>query len=147
MVTKEEIKTDARDLAERIRDYSRSQKDLWQQVPLLALEAQGRKYFSARYTLAYSAGHWGIGPSDEDSYRQRWWKKVDLKNGELLDVLDKNASYSDVLELAAHISDLDAKMIVNRLKGEIRLPEGCGYDPSWREKIRRNSNILSLKVI
>jgi hypothetical protein len=68
-------------LEEKIRDYCRSQKELWRRVPYLALQANSiGRYYHAQYALAYESGLWRVGKADYPSGQIF----VDLESGELV---------------------------------------------------------------
>src|SRR3989338_153814 len=79
---KREIETGGRDLVGKIRDYSRSQVELWQQVPLLALEADVRDTSDhiSDYGRWYSYGYLPL----HGSYVNDYTVAVDLATGELV---------------------------------------------------------------
>jgi hypothetical protein len=43
-----------------LQAFSKKQKELWQQVPYLALQADGRGGYSGQYSYAYSCGFWKL---------------------------------------------------------------------------------------
>ncbi len=77
-----EIVTGAEKIVEFVRDYSRSQKEFWQRIPLLALEADGRDGFYDNYYRAYRQGFWALQSSVSRGYYSVY---VDLSTGELVD--------------------------------------------------------------
>lgn len=106
----------AENLANEIRAFSRRQDDLWQRVPWLALEADGRTGYDGRLMGAYLEGYWGLGQVLEDG---KFLVYVDLATGELVGRPDYNprilAPTRDVLLLANHVKSLDASFVISEL--------------------------------
>ena len=119
---KQEIKNRTKDLANLVREYSRSQKELWQQVLLLALEAQGKKYSLDNYNRALKEGYWGV--CETATAYGKYWAYVDLETGELVNPYEKTRLAPDkvVLRLAGSVRELDAERIVAELKVESEKP-------------------------
>lgn len=123
---KREIENGAKDLVERIREYSRSQVELWQQVPLLALEAdvRDRSDHTNAYTRMYNYGYLLLEGSKVDGdYRVC----VDFATGELVDPAPalyvsalgskpEPARDEYVLKLAFGLKELDAQNLVSKLQ-------------------------------
>ena len=74
----EELKCE---LVERIRKYSRSQKEDWRKVPMLALEAEGRTGYSDNRSRAYMQGFWALEESVKDGYYRAY---IDLETGDIV---------------------------------------------------------------
>lgn len=121
-----EIETGAKDLVERIRDYSRSQVELWQQVPLLALEADVRDTsdHANAYTRMYCYGYMLLWESMADG---DFTVCIDLATGELVDPAPalyvsalgskpEPARDEYVLKLAFGLKELDAQHLVSKLQ-------------------------------
>jgi len=142
-----EILEDAKSLVVRIREYSVEQSSLWQQIPNLVLNAEGRTGFSEDYRLAYMWGYWAI-----DGSRSNTGKHarvfVDLDGGELVNY---NSAYNtgveqglarddEVLKLAMCLDELDVHAIIRMLKQEAKQPYPSYYkaeeQDSWRESLR-----------
>ena len=143
-----EIETGARDLAERIREYSRSQVELWQQVPLLALEAQEKDSPNNEYRRAYEQGYLSV---NDDDFTPAC---VDLETGELIrlslvwtdskGVLQPKIDYTnpeqapDYAVLIAYSLDLlDAERIVKELKDIREFDILLRKDDAWREQLKQ----------
>ena len=155
-----EIIASAKKIVEEISNYSKSQKNLWQKIPLLALEADGISGFNDNYSRAYREGFWALeGSIDENGYSIY----VDLSSGELIDAysaskvfsicnlkISKNsmlepAQKEKILKLAFNIKELNAQNIVNSLKKESKQPYSSYYDSSkqkkWRTKTKTELNL------
>ena len=148
-----------------MRDYSRSQKELWQRIPLLALEADGRTGFSDNYSRAYRSGFWAL---DESVSGGDYLVYVDLATGELVDAYSASSSISvcdvdvpkdsaltpareeEVLKLALNLDGLDAQQIVTSLEEEARAPYSSYYDlkeqEAWRTETRTELNLPQFYV-
>ena len=109
-----EIIANVEKVVEEIRDYSKSQIKLWQRIPLLALEADGRTGFRGNYSKAYHNGFWALDGSFSDGH---YLVYVDLSNGELVDeYVLKPARNKEVLQLVFNLEELDAQKIVTSLE-------------------------------
>lgn len=151
------------DLVERIYAYSASQKEHWQQIPFLALEADGRTGFSDVFARVYHTGYWALGrPIVHGSYQIY----VDCADGSLVDAASvSDFVYDDVvitntnkharkpsqtatLSLATHLEDLDAKAIVKDLQKQTTRPYAKCYDPkkhdAWRDDLRARLGIETI---
>lgn len=99
-----------------IQAFSKRQKELWQQVPYLALQADGRSGFSGQYATAYMTGFWVISGRDSNPYRVNcvtgaicYWSdtapEVDPVNTGLLqvsiDLIDVNRIIDELKKTAA----------------------------------------------
>ncbi|MFA6603754.1 MAG: hypothetical protein WCT10_02835 [Patescibacteria group bacterium] len=143
---KKAIEKTTADLAESIRAYARSQKEQWQLVPWLALEADGRSGYLDNYSRAYNLGVWALRATSSHGCYLIY---VDLATGELVQSYTFHntrgklvtASDREVLVLATHLEELDAAMIVKELQKESKKPTNKFYEPAeqaaWRGKIRR----------
>jgi hypothetical protein len=154
--TLEEIaaKTDA--LVKSIRDYARSQQELWRKVPWLALEADGRGSYNSTYALAYSRGFWNLYEAVRDDCDR---VVVDLATGELLDAevayeepFEQSrkaygfAAAEDVLPLALAMESLDAQALINSLEKELNASRASQCNEplaqrEWREKTRKKYHV------
>ena len=140
---------DIKDLAERLvaslRELSVSQASLWQQVPYLALQADGRTGYSDQYSRAYRQGYWAIEPSlmDYGSYMIY----VDLETGEFVDgyIPTNSANAKNILMLANYPEQLDVYRIIRYLKKECKKPTQKNYDKkeqkTWRESLRKKFSL------
>ncbi len=159
------IIADAEKLAEGIRNYSKAQKKLWQRVPLLALEADGRDGFLDNYSRAYDTGFWALEAGIRDGCYSVY---VDLATGELVDAYSASGGFSvcdidvpkeskikpagkeDVLTLAFRLDELDARKLVNSLERKAKEPYPSYYNPeeqeAWRDKKRKELNLQELFV-
>lgn len=136
----EDIKQVMRNLAERVKRFSENERDLWQKVPYLALQADGRSGYSDQYSRAYDQGFWAIHSSAVNGYYRVY---VDLETGRLADPsnLIKTPCDEDIITLAAHLDELDAQNIVTELGKYSTEPTYKGYDPNkqneWRNGLIR----------
>lgn len=100
-------------LIKTLQDYSRSQVELWRQVPALAREADGlRNHTSGRYQMAYLSNYWPISSSDIHGL----W--VNLQIGEL----GRSQLFGEIElgKLDSILRGLDANEVINLLKVEIK---------------------------
>jgi len=146
-----------------IRDYSKQQRNVWQRVPLLALNADGITGYSDIYSRAYNQGFWALeGSINSGKYRIF----VDLATGELVNAEQASskeflASYNydkqsvltrandeDILNLAFHMEELKARKIASELIRISKQPYWKGYDKSkqeqWRLKVKKTLNLNEL---
>ena len=143
---KQKIEDIRKDLVEMIREHSRSQKELWRQVPYLALEADGRDGYSDNYSRAYHTGYWAI---DAGVVRGHYTVYVDLENGDLVDPYspDEPAWDGDVLRLANSVKELNAKKILKELKEEAQEPTHAAIEhppKRWRKRLRKELGLKKL---
>lgn len=158
--SKELVNAAALEIVKDIRDFSLFQKGLWQRVPYLALEANGRKGFSDKYSCAYDSGFWQLDGSIKNGH---YYVYVDLETGELVDAASvsgmplnlrdqevivpprenarKPAKNEDVLGLAFHLDELDASAVISSLEQQIREPYPSYYkaheQEAWRNDFRQ----------
>ena len=131
-----EINKAAEDLDGKIRDYSKSQKEIWRRVPYLALQAWGVQEYYTTWSLAFKFGLWPLdwSTSKEDTPLSPF---VDLATGELVDLADevelktldylvqeqlRPAQSYDVLELVEDLGQINSASIITRLENESRKP-------------------------
>ena len=115
-------------LAGEIRDYARSQRELWRQVPWLALEADGRTGFGEG--IVYRRGYL---PVLTVGYTKLY---VDCESGELVRWSENRmppAEDADVLLLLKGMEELDASGLIDALEAEAAEPYFYGYDPAKQE--------------
>ncbi|MDP3640785.1 MAG: hypothetical protein Q8R53_06340 [Nanoarchaeota archaeon] len=159
-----EIIANAEKVVEDIHNYSRSQKELWQKIPLLALEADGRTSSNGNYYRAYHSGFWGL-DNGSDQCRSVY---VDLATGELVDAYSafshffpgdvavpkksvlKPAREEEVLKLAFNLEELDAKNIVASLEEEAKERYSSYYNlkeqKGWRDELRTKLHLPEFYV-
>lgn len=143
----ERIEKDVQELTDFIRDFSKEQKDLWQKVPYLALQADGRSGYSGQYSRAYEQGYWAIKGSTSEG---RYTVYVDLETGELVDAFDPRKPADNknviVLALALALKELKAAEIVKKLSDEAKKSHYKDYkirnQIEWRRSLK---NSLGLK--
>ena len=155
MKLEDRIATNAGDIVEMVREYSRTQNELWRRIPHLALEADGRTGHSETYGLAYSYGYWHLD--------REYGIHVDLENGELVSssniwkgALDTHllpdekrlANDSKVAALIFNLHKLDARAIMEHLKTVARKPYGSYYNAKkkdvWREETRKIYDVTEI---
>jgi hypothetical protein len=143
-----------KELVDGIRQYSLSQNKLWQRVPLLALEADGRTGFSDQHARAYENGYWALESSAKEGRYQIF---VDLADGRLVnpEYISPNGSKwkelaqdKIVIQLGFHLHELDASAITCGLELDAQKPypryyHGKEYD-LWRERKRRELRLEEL---
>ncbi|MCX6788285.1 MAG: hypothetical protein WCO21_01340 [bacterium] len=119
---RDSISADADALVEKIRAYSRAQKDLWQLVPWLSLHAYagiGRSD-EKEYETAFRNGVWMIHASMKPGLFGSYIIGIDCATGEPC----KGTHYSEladsaeILKCAPFIEEFDAFEIVSRLNEE-----------------------------
>lgn len=150
---REGIVQHAMTLEESIRDYARSQKEGWQQIPLLALEADGRTGFSEKYSRAYKSGYWALESSIRDG---RYQVYIDLETGELVDASSVDSSFpildldipkegnpqpakpECVLQIAHCMQELHAPFLIEKLKlkGGEPVQVHTEKNENWREVLK-----------
>lgn len=127
---------DAQALLERIKEHIRAQKELWQQIPWLALQADGRHHSlfapPVRYRGVHAAGYWRISCNGNDI-------DVDCETGEIYERKTTREGHPHfVLALALTPSCLDAQAIIDKLRREACTEHDRGLDPEkqgrWRER-------------
>jgi hypothetical protein len=119
-------------LCNELRQYTKSQLDLWQQVPWLSLHADGRDGAMGhpQYAPAYLSGSWALSVDSKVPYYYRPY--VDCATGEIQIV--KNSVHSpatddDLLPLLRHIDQLDAAAVIADLQ-----QQSSSSRPSWISK-------------
>lgn len=120
-------------------EFVRSQRELWQQIPLLALKADGRTGYSDAYARAHRQKLWAIDSSVGSQGLRGYSVYVDLETGELVNPYDrtKPASRSSVLHLK--IEELDASKLIEALEKQAQVP--FFNDPMETEYRRRMAAI------
>ena len=132
-----DIRSGTKELVSKIREFARMQKDLWQRVPYLALQADGRTGHNDQHGRAFGQGYWAIGASSE---RGCYTVCVDLETGELVSAFDprKKASDEDVLRIAAAPDQIDAESVIAELRSEAMAPTVWYYKPEEKERWRKS---------
>ena len=131
----DQLLEDRRKLAEAMRNYSRSQKILWQQVPDLALEADGR----SGYLDETHRNVLGIRALPSGTWDRTYHLFVDLETGDLVSGHElRTLSDDDVLKIKP--DDLDASRLVREL-----IERGAREDneeaAAWRDEMRRTHGL------
>lgn len=154
----EEIALHSALLANAIRSYCRSQRDIWRQLPQLALLCDGRTGWSSQLSFCWRSGYWGFNPAGPFGHLPA----VDCANGELV-IPSKGVLADDgfVLTLAASLDGIDAEAVADGLRQSVSRPQAeyvgppPGFSPvggkyrsvvegvtTWRERVLSGSNGL-----
>lgn len=134
----EKLETATKELIDTVRKLSIEQKDTWQKVPYLALQADGRTGYSDQYSRAYHQGYWAIEASVRNgSYRIY----VDLETGELVSAFDprKKARDEDVLLIASNLGQIDAAWLIEKLHSRSLESVGSYYNATKQERWRQET--------
>lgn len=134
----------------KLNQFTQSQKKLWQKIPWLALEADGRcdEDYPKGIATAYQSGYWRI---DID----RCHTFIDLATGELVCLGGKEMRYppgkEKLLMILAHPEKVDAGEIIAILKKAPRpLHSSKAHEKplinEWREKTRIKYNVKKIFV-
>lgn len=112
------------DYIEALRQYCREQKSLWQQVPWMALQADGRTGWSESYARAYESGYWTLERVMVHSYYVGF---VDLATGELVGIgpgqsLSTAAPLNGDFALQVSIKDIDAAQVIGEIQQAVMSP-------------------------
>lgn len=145
MKAKLQEKADA--LIKEIRQYSESQKELWQKVPYLALQAEGRGKHKGEFVFGnlYYNGYMHLGCTwGEYSH----YASVDLETGIIVRNNYKNGPADDGLvgKLAGHIDEIDASIVLRHFEELASQP----YDKSMCiadiDEIEEKKNVIIQKL-
>lgn len=138
-----------------IKEFVLSQKELWQQVPYWALQANGKLGFINTYQTAYTRKAWLVFSGTRDGF---YTLAVDCLTGELIWPhsigKDSNRDIPDKDVIVANLEELDAAKIIEGLQKSAQGPDlspaqyGIGYRNGghWREVIMQKNNILIPEV-
>jgi len=140
-----ELNSKAEDLVAKIREFSKSQKELWQKIPYLSLQADGRAGYSDGLSRAYRNGFWELECSLVSGFYQVY---VDLETGELVNassVSARQASDKNVLKIALNLEQLNAQKIITCLEERACQPYPTYENPikqdSWRVETKEKLNL------
>lgn len=123
------------DLVSIVREHSQSQREQWQRIPYLALQADGRSGYSDNLRRAYVNKMWALGCStDTCGYH------VIPTGGK-----PRQATVEQVLVVAAHPEEIDAQRIIRWLEEEARRPYPSYYEPE-KQEAWRNKAMKKLKL-
>ena len=150
--TSRELQDSVDKLVLDIRKYVSTQKEFWQRVPWLALQADGRTGFNQQYSLAYERGFWVVGGIPPLPISGAY---VDLASGDLVQPHNAFVEYSlvpamsgCVIHLAKNLNELDARNLLQELALVAKQPYPSYYDPELQEVCRaRRLKQLKLKKI
>lgn len=121
-----------------IRNYTEAQKEFWQKVPWLALQADGRTGHLDHWSIAYSNGLWCISPSG-----QNYTEFVDCATGKLVDGQLKELAEGRLLPLASRLQVLDAEVVIEHLRKEAQKQRPSYYSAAqWG----RAESLRQLKI-
>lgn len=131
------LQADVKALLAKLRVQCREQREHWQQVPLLALLADGRSGYSDSLAMAYQSGYWLLAASARDGYYRA---AVDCANGEIVNPFNpsKLAANEELLRVAASLSQLDAKIVCAELRARARGPISAGYPADHQQRLDRD---------
>ena len=119
-------------LIEWARFYSEGQVEIWQTLPHLALQADGRLGWSDSLVWAYSHGLWVVqNPQNSPYYSSA---AVDLATGKIVSMLDPDRPASGTAILAMRPDDLDAQSHAARLI-ELANADFPGYNTRTEEQL------------
>lgn len=139
------------DLATVVRKASIDQKELWQLVPNLELEAEGRSGWEDNAFICYEKGLWLVGGPSNGS---RSWYAVDCFTGHIIRTDDflnkKELHFIDDAAVLSVAPELDAQIVVDYLQDHIQeyenppsyySDEQWEKNRKWREEIREKHDL------
>lgn len=148
----EEIERKRDELVEMIREYSRGQKELWQLVPNLALEADGRTGYG--FQRVYGQGVLAL---QSTIFSGSYTVYVDLATGDLVSPITFHdqgeldlALDTNVLRVLARLDELDAQKFVDHLRARSQEPHSSHSHHNeqetreWRRKIREEQGLQDI---
>ena len=122
-----------------LREWCASQKELWQQVPYLSLQADGVTGFLSSHQICYTQGIYSI---RHQGYDQEFRAiNVDCATGRLVQwgsLQMEDADSSTILQFVDHYEELDAETIIANLKAQAAAksayqPERTKEINAWRK--------------
>lgn len=132
-------------LAEQIRKYCESQKEIWQQIPFWGLELTIRQ--GCRSTSSY----WETYESGYLALDEKYHTLVDLESGELIQfdypdsskAIRKPANEFCVLELTNNLDLINAQKVLDVIKERVKAysPDVDPRNIAWREEQRKKYNV------
>lgn len=132
-------------LATEIRQFSIGQKELWQLIPSLELESEGRSGWLDNASLTYKYGLWMVGSS---LYGGRASYAVDCYTGYLVWLNDyiekKELHFLDDASVLSLSEELDAQAVVDNFKSHIKEyenPPSYCTDEDWVKNVKRREEI------
>lgn len=129
-----EISAETRKLIEKLREYCRSQVAIWQTIPELAVNADGRTGFDDNFSRAYHCKIWAL----EKTVTSAGYEAiVDLNTGHIVSAMSPKLFAPDdvVLRLLLTPEVLDAGRIARELKREARVPISPYISKADRERM------------
>lgn len=139
-LTPKSLEEIAAEYVEGLREYSRSQVELWKKIPWLALQAEGISGFSDERASRYGTGYLRL-LVEGGSYRIF----LDLDTGEICSSRYpiQLAPDHDVMKLTP--ADLDAQAYIDELVEYGSRPIGSYYNKDeileWRRKMAEANNV------
>lgn len=136
-------------LVTTIREYVRSQVDVWRHMPHMAVEADGRVGYSGDLMLIYRYGYFAPNPMRVGLDTPL----VDCANGELVIFHKENVppeplSDAEVLELHDELDRLDASAQIANLKRAALEPLLPIFNErtqrEWRDRVRRECGVTDV---
>lgn len=106
-------------VARKVREISESQVSLWQKVPYLALQADGRTGYLDQYSRAYLQGYWAIESSIQGSSYAVY---VDLETGSLRNGYAPQLAAVDKEIVRINLNELDAETVTRQLRELAKQP-------------------------
>ena len=151
MSSLEEIAAGIDNLVVEVRAWCRSQASLWQQLPYLALQANGRTEFSGRLSTCHNKGLWFL---EVQSIDWNFICAVDCETGEIIDHVESErlkcrvlAPDSAIVLLLLQPEELDASKVIQFLKekaGQEENPNLWRVSRGWPAERRRIAARLGL---
>lgn len=133
-----------------IKEFVISQKDLWQQVPYWALQANGKLGFSENFQTAYLRKAWIVFSSDRNGI---YTLAIDCVSGELIWPWgigkDTNRDIPDDDVIVASLEHIDATKVIEELQKMAAGPDlpkeryGVTYNSGahWREVLIQENSV------
>ncbi|TAK89514.1 hypothetical protein EPO04_00140 [Patescibacteria group bacterium] len=135
-MTIKKLRRNQHELAEEIRQFCRSQVDLWNQLPWLVLQAQGRTGWGPGYE--YSVGMMVLESLNAHGYHIGG---VDLETGELIYAPKSQSDIRPITDdaqiLHIDLEELDAKPILKQYIELSQEETGSYYNYEEQEKQRQ----------
>ncbi len=142
------ISEQASALVASIRDHVRSQKELWQQVPWLALQADGRAGYSGLNGRAYRTGYWAVKANRESGSYSVY---VDCATGELVNAWapERLALDFEVAKFAFDMDQFNVAALLEEFKLDARRERHRAIEQKpdfWREDLAERLGLEKVYV-
>lgn len=137
-----------KELADVLRAYCLSKKDLWKLIPSLALQAYGRGGFNSSHEYCFRTGLWGL--------RSSYLIQVNCATGTIVDFSSKNLALdNEVINLC--LDDLDPAPLIEELQRKINVEDspigafgegsrGCKTPNIWRIKMALRYKVAGYRI-